>query len=99
MSIALLSGHDGKLPRSQQDVMQELLNTNNEVERTGKPASCDVETLQAYLTRVSQLECRDCCNEHLLNVPVVGESIVDRANWFGSSTNFKDSAQSCFVLC
>ena len=25
--------------------------------------------------------------------------IVDRANWLGSSTNFKGSAQNCFVLC
>ena len=29
----------------------------------------------------------------------LGFVIVDRANWLGSSTNFKGSVQNCFVLC
>ena len=36
---------------------------------------------------------------HLIKFYIVGYNIVDETNLLGSSTNFKGSEQSCFVLC
>ena len=51
VSISLLSGHEGKLPKKQEEDLQELLNINNDVERSGR-AAADLASVHVYLAKV-----------------------------------------------
>lgn len=52
ISAALKSKLDSKLSRSEQEIIQELLNINNEMAQTAKN-TVDLQKLHLYLTKVS----------------------------------------------
>ncbi|XP_048580362.1 alsin [Nematostella vectensis] len=80
ISRALMSSHDGRPAHAKHDVLQQLFNVGNEMERSGK-YTLDAQALQDYLSKAFDMSC------HPLGELVSALVYAYRATYLGMGTH------------